>query len=110
MAKQPSTNGDNGRDKQGRFKKGNPGGTGNPYAKKTAQLRSALIKSVTVKDIQAIAKSLVNEAKAGNLRAIDLLLNRVLGTPVPADVIEQMAELEQAIEQIKQDKKQDREQ
>ena len=37
--KEPLANGDNGRDKQGRFAVGNKGGPGNPYARRVAQMR-----------------------------------------------------------------------
>ena len=50
----PSTNGRNGR---GQFAKGNPGGPGNPLARRTARLRSALLRTVTPDDIQRVAKS-----------------------------------------------------
>ncbi len=37
--KEPLANGDNGRDKQGRFAVGNKGGPGNPCARRVAQMR-----------------------------------------------------------------------
>ena len=42
---------DIGRDVQGRFRPGNPGGPGNPFARKVAALRKALLDSVS--EIQA---------------------------------------------------------
>ncbi|MDD5728621.1 MAG: hypothetical protein PHV59_08665 [Victivallales bacterium] len=106
MKKTPSTNGDNGgRDSAGRFTKGNPGGKGNPYAKQVAQLRAAMMKAVTKKDIQDIVKKLVTEAKTGNIRAIDLLLTRIFGTPVSVDVLEEINEMEQAINEFREAKK-----
>ncbi len=72
----PSTNG---RTPRGQFAKGNPGGPGNPYARRTAALRSALLDAVTEQDIRAVARALVKRAKAGEIPAIRELLDRLLG-------------------------------
>lgn len=72
------------RDAQGRFARGNPGGTGNPFARQVAALRSALVQAVTPDDIREIAEKLLLQAKAGNLAAIKLLLSYTLGKPGPA--------------------------
>lgn len=76
---QPSPNGDNGRDKSGRFVKGNPGGPGNPHARQVAELRSAAINAVTPDDIRAAVEQLVAKSRNGELAAIKELLDRVLG-------------------------------
>src|SRR5439155_3124311 len=44
-----------GRDANGRFVKGNPGGPGNPFARKVATLRRALIDFVTGDDREHVA-------------------------------------------------------
>jgi hypothetical protein len=41
-----------GRHKGGRFAKGNSGGPGNPHGKHVALLRSAILATVTIEDIQ----------------------------------------------------------
>lgn len=106
----PSANGDNGgRDASGRFTNGNPGGTGNPYAKKTAELRSAMIKAVSKKDIHLIVTKLIAEAKGGSVRAAELLFNRVFGAPVPVDVLEQLDHLEQKAIEIERAKEHEHE-
>lgn len=69
----------NGRTPRGRFAKGNPGGPGNPYARRTAALRSALLDAVTEADIRAIAKALVKRARDGEVPAVRELLDRLLG-------------------------------
>ena len=69
----------NGRTARGRFAQGNPGGPGNPYARRTAALRSALLDAVTEADIRAVARALVKRAKAGEITAIRELLDRLLG-------------------------------
>jgi hypothetical protein len=67
------------RDDKGRFAPGNAGGPGNPFAAKTAQLRSALMDAVTDDDIQAVAQTLIQEARSGNVQAGRELLDRTLG-------------------------------
>ena len=82
---EPSTNG---RDTSGKFLPGNAGGPGNPYAQKVAKLRAVMLSAVTEKDMRAITKKLVKLASAGDLKAIELLLNRTLGK---ADSVPQVA-------------------
>lgn len=69
----------NGRTAKGRFAKGNPGGPGNPHGSQVAKLRAALLNAVSVDDIEAVARSLVAQAKAGEIQAARELLNRVMG-------------------------------
>jgi hypothetical protein len=78
MLPTPSTNG---RTSRGQFAKGNPGGPGNPYARRTAALRSALLDAVTEADIRAVAKALVKRARDGEVPAVRELLDRLLGRP-----------------------------
>jgi hypothetical protein len=93
----PSPNGDNGRTTGGRFAAGNPGGPGNPYAKRIGELRSALLQAVTDEDWTAMIRKLIDEAKAGERWAIGELLTRVLGKPTEADLIERLEALEAAL-------------
>jgi hypothetical protein len=79
---QPPAN--SGRDPRGRFTKGNIGGPGNPFARKAAALRTALFEAVTEEDIRFIAAQLVVEARLGDLPAIKLLFQYVLGKPAAA--------------------------
>jgi hypothetical protein len=69
------------RDACGRFAKGNPGGPGNPYPRRVAALRRALLTSVTEDDMTAITKAVIDEARAGNIAAAKLLFQYVLGKP-----------------------------
>jgi hypothetical protein len=80
----PSANGANGRDQRGRFAKGNPGGPGNPFARRTAHLRRVLSMAVTEEDVEAIAKRLLEQAKAGDVAAARLLLRYAIGQPTEA--------------------------
>lgn len=81
----PSANGENGRagsrDAGGRFAKGNPGGPGNPYARRVARLRSLMLEAVSDDDLKAIVAALVQQAKAGDLAAAREVLNRCTGKP-----------------------------
>ena len=72
---------DSGRDARGRFTKGNPGGAGNPFARRVAALRAVLLECVTDQDMEHVACELVVQAKMGNLAAIKLLLQYVVGKP-----------------------------
>ncbi len=61
----PTPNGPNGRNERGRFAPGNPGGPGgpgNPHAKQTGKLRSAMLKAVSEKEREDLAKA-VNRVK-----------------------------------------------
>ncbi|MEY4212245.1 MAG: hypothetical protein RL458_470 [Pseudomonadota bacterium] len=69
------------RSSNGQFGAGNPGGPGNPYARRVAALRTALMDAVTDEDIRAVARALVNQAKAGEVPAIRELLDRLVGKP-----------------------------
>ena len=73
-----------GRDDTGRFTAGNRGGPGNPFARQVAALRQALIASVTAEDIQAVAASMLELAKRGNVQAAKVLLLYTIGKPQPA--------------------------
>jgi len=91
----PLPNGSNGgRDRRGRFAKGNSGGPGNPMAAKVGQLRASLLRAVSVADLRAVVKSLVMAAKEGDVHAAKVLLDRLLGPPMPADFEVRLAELE----------------
>jgi hypothetical protein len=75
----PSENGDNGRDACGRFMAGNPGGPGNPWARKTATLRKTLLEAVGEDDIRAVVKVLLEAARQGEPWAVRELLDRAVG-------------------------------
>lgn len=88
----PSRNGDNGRDGSGRFKAGNAGGPGNPFARRVAALRSALVNALADEDMQSLVRGLVEKAKTGDVAATKLLLAYTVGRPsevVDPDRLEQ---------------------
>jgi hypothetical protein len=86
-----------GRDAQGRFAAGNPGGPGNPFARQAASLRSALFDAVTPEDLAAVIRTLVAKAKEGNVPATRELLDRLLGKPEAIDLLDRLAQLEQLL-------------
>ena len=94
----PSPSGNNGRNARGQFTIGNHAAQGNPLARRIGQLRSALVGAVTVEDMVAIARKLVEQARGGDVLAMRLLLERTIGKPVELDVIERLEQLESALE------------
>lgn len=80
----PSTNGNNGRDQTGRFTKGNPGGPGNPFARKVSMMRRVMLDAVSEKDLRAIVQTLVVKAKEGDTAAIKILFDRTIGKATQA--------------------------
>ena len=98
MIESPSPNGSNGgRNPGGRFGKGNKGGPGNPFAAKVAKLRTAMLRSVSPADMKAIIGKLVEEAKGGNVQAAKEVLERCLGKPFEADLMERLEKMEAAL-------------
>lgn len=89
--KKPSPNGNNGRDKSGKFAKGNPGGPGNPHARQIAKFRAAALNCEAAKpeNVEAVMAVLLRKALDGDMAAIKEYLDRVVGKatqPVEADV------------------------
>ncbi|MFT5051629.1 MAG: hypothetical protein ACI8QZ_003048 [Chlamydiales bacterium] len=86
-----------GRDSKGRFGKGNPGGPGNPLVSKVMALRSAFMNAVTPDDMREVVEAMVREAKAGNVQAAKLFIERCLGPAEALDLLARLAELEDAV-------------
>lgn len=83
------------RDENGRFIVGNKAAKGNPYAKKAAAMRKALYSSVSADDIRRIVATLKRQAAAGNLKAITILLDRLLGSAgTGIDLLERLEKLD----------------
>ena len=98
----PSPNGNNGRDADGRFAKGNAGGPGNPYAQRVGKLRSAMLRAVTAADMKAILACLVKLAKEGNVRAAREVLDRCIGRPTESDLIGRIEQLEHIVKEAEE--------
>ena len=75
------------RDDRGRFVQGNAGGPGNPYARQVAEHRKALMDAVTPNDVKRVVRVLIDKALSGDIQAARILLDRLLGPPVAADVM-----------------------
>ncbi len=88
------------RDAKGRFQAGNRAGKGNPYIQRVATLRKALYECVTPEDMRALIDVLKKKALDGDVKAITLLLDRVLGPSVALDVWERLEKLEKLAEKI----------
>ena len=88
-------------DSKGRFTKGNTAARGNPYTRKAGEFRKALFATVTAKDIRDVINQLKEQAKAGDLKAIALFLDRVLGTAQSCgiDLLERLEKAEKTIEE-----------
>ena len=105
MKDNPSPKGGNGQDKRddkGRFAPGHCGGPGNPHAQRVAKLRSALLEAVSEEMIASIIGRLVEMALGGNIIAAREILDRCLGKPLEADILEQIEALEQRLEGLGQ--------
>ena len=84
MPSPPSPNGSIGRAAGGRFAKGNPGGPGNPFARRVAALRQAVVDALGEDGIAEVVRGLLTAAKAGDAAAAKLLLSYAVGQPTPA--------------------------
>ena len=99
-----------GHDAKGRWAKGNPGGPGNPFARKVAQLRKVIINRVTEEDLLAITEALLAKAKEGSVGAAKLLLAYGIGKPASAPdpdrldghELEHFKEKVQTVEQVQE--------
>src|SRR5919109_2559853 len=77
----PPENGASGRDAKGRFAPGNPGGPGNPFARRTAELRREFLAEASGEDLRAVCRALLERAKAGDVAAAKLALSYLMGKP-----------------------------
>jgi hypothetical protein len=80
-AEQANTGNDAQRDEKGRFRKGNRGGPGNPFARRTARLRQVLLDAVSDEELRQVTETLKQKAVAGDVAAIKLLLSYTVGKP-----------------------------
>jgi hypothetical protein len=71
----------NGRDGKGCFAEGNPGGPGNPFYRRQAQLKRRMLECVTEEDMQAVMQVLMGLVRGGNLAAVKLYLAYTVGKP-----------------------------
>ena len=93
----PSTTGAIGRDSSGRFAPGNSLARGNPYARRVAKLRSAMLDAVSEEDMRDVIGAMLSKAKEGDTAAARILLDRCLGPSEASDVLERVEQLEQLV-------------
>jgi hypothetical protein len=103
ITKQPSANGGNGRDANGRWARGNPGGPGNPLSKKVQSIRVALVSAVTPEAIRAIVQTLLQQAKDGDVAAAKVVFDRACGPAQALDLDLRLAELENRLLELGRD-------
>ena len=91
---------DNGRDASGRFAIGNKGGPGSPVARQARQLRErlndALFKVCSPDRLLSAIDAVLKLAEAGDVGALKLLMERISGPPINADLAERLEALEEA--------------
>lgn len=63
----------------GRFLPGCPGGPGSPVARRTAELRAALLDAVSIDDLRGIIAKLIEQARGGDVLAAREVLDRLFG-------------------------------
>ena len=72
------------RDANGKFAPGNRGGTGNPFARRVAQMRRVILDALDEKALTRVVNSMIEQAEKGDVAAARLLLQYSLGKPAPA--------------------------
>ncbi len=71
----------NGRDTGGRFAKGNPGGPGNPFYRKQAEFRRAVLELFTPEDVMSLLRVMLALGRNGDVAAAKVFLEYVVGKP-----------------------------
>src|SRR5688572_7557680 len=91
----------NGRGAGGRFGPGNKFSRGNPLAAKLTKQREQFYRELKQDDVtralQVLREGMNDPDARVRLRAADMLLDRVIGTPVQTDVLERIEELERTV-------------
>jgi hypothetical protein len=72
------------RDRLGRFETGTVGGPGNPFGRQVARNRRILLAAFTDERVEALVDKLFEMALEGDLGAIKILLQYLVGKPLPA--------------------------
>ena len=84
MVSTPTTNGENGRTKNGQFAPGNKGGPGNPHVKWVAEQRRLLRDIVGVEDLRLILMAQMAKAQDGDTTAAKFVFDYVGLRPIEA--------------------------
>jgi hypothetical protein len=70
------------------FKKGNPGGPGNPLARRVYELREAFMRPFTPEIMEGLARKAAQMGLNGDMVALKICLDRLLGAPVQQVVMD----------------------
>jgi hypothetical protein len=73
------------RNARGQFVTGNRGGPGNPFARRVAALRSALLEAITPEQIADLVKAMYARALKGDMAAASILLRYAVGAPITGE-------------------------
>jgi hypothetical protein len=73
-----------GREANGKFAAGNPGGPGNPHARHCARMLEVFRSAVSVEAFTNIVCKLIEKAEAGDTSAAKIIVTYVVGKPLPA--------------------------
>jgi hypothetical protein len=76
--------GANGRAADGKFAPGNRSAKGNPFGRRLAAMRQAVLNAVSEDDVQEIMSVLLQQAKEGDVAAAKLVLQYAVGKPALA--------------------------
>lgn len=68
----------------GQYARGNRGGPGNPFNRQIAAFRTMIVSTTTLDDVREAALKLIEAARQGNLAAIKLFFQYVVGKPTDA--------------------------
>jgi len=82
----------------GRWLPGTRGGPGNPFAARTAALRSSLLEAITPDAMRRITLRMIEMATEGDVAAAKVIMERAVGKPIEPDLIERIERLEEEME------------
>src|SRR5262245_10009012 len=72
------------RNPDGTFAKGNSGGPGNPFARKSAEFRKAFLEGISAEQFSGLVQIVLTRACQGDSACLKILLQYLIGKPAPA--------------------------
>jgi len=89
-------------DENGKFKKGNPGGPGNPKVRQMAAYRQALFNAGSEEDVKKVIHAMRDAClNDGDVTAGKEYLMRMCGPYVAVDLLERISNLEELLKERK---------
>lgn len=89
------------RDRSGRFLPGCRPGPGNPESARSQRRMAVFRGAISDEDIEALARALLEKALAGDIRATEALLSRLLPGSSEAELESRLNEIEKLIREVK---------